>query len=69
MPDYKIKPEDVFIVGDIFTLDLSLPYRLGMNCILIENDLEDGFKTPLVFIEHARRSDIPVISGLEDLIV
>ena len=69
LPDYKIKPEEVFVVGDIFTLDLSLPYRLGMNCILIENDLEDGFKTPIVFIEHARRLDIPVISGLSDLIV
>lgn len=69
MPDYKTKPEDVFVVGDIFTLDLSLPYRLGMNCILIKNDLEDGFETPKVFIEHARKSHIPVISSLEDLIV
>lgn len=69
MSDSKTKPEDVFVVGDIFTLDLSLPYRLGMNCILIKNDLEDGFKTPKVFIEHARKLHIPVVSSLEDLIV
>ena len=69
MLEYNAKPEDVFVVGDIFTLDLSLPNRLGMNCIFIRNDLGDGFKTPKVFIEHARKLHIPVISSLEDLIV
>ena len=49
IPEYQAKPEDVFVVGDIFFY-LSLPHRLGMNCILIRNELEDGFRAPKVFI-------------------
>ena len=50
--------------GDVFTMDLSLPHRLGMNCVLVENEFQDGFKTPQVFVEYAKKHTIPVASDI-----
>ena len=66
MNDYGIKAEDITLVGDVFTMDLSLPHRLGMKCVLVENEFDDRFKTPLVFIEHANELGIAVVSNIED---
>jgi FMN phosphatase YigB (HAD superfamily) len=64
MHNYGVNTSDITVVGDVFTMDLSLPHRLGMNCVLVENEFKDGFKTPRVFIEHAKKLKIPVISNL-----
>jgi phosphoglycolate phosphatase-like HAD superfamily hydrolase len=64
MYDYRAKPRDVTVIGDVFTMDLSLPIRLGMNCLLVENEFQDGFKTPQVFVEYAEKHAIPVVSNI-----
>ena len=67
--DYIVKPSSVYVVGDVFTFDLSYPHRIGMNCTLVKNTLEDGFKTPENFSQHAKKSNVPVISSLLELMV
>jgi FMN phosphatase YigB (HAD superfamily) len=67
--DYRVKPSSVYVVGDVFTFDLSYPHRIGMNCIFVKNTLDDGFKTPENFSQYAKKSNVPVISSLVDLMV
>lgn len=70
MSKHNAKPRDVSVVGDGYTMDLSLPDVLGMRCylrIFVENDLKDGFKTPGVFVEHTKKLGIPAVQNLESL--
>lgn len=60
----RARAKDITVIGDVFTMDLSLPHRLGMNCVLGENEFQDGFKTPRVFIEHANENAVPVVSDI-----
>lgn len=64
MHDYGTKARDITVIGDVFTMDLSLPHRLGMNCMLVENEFQDGFKTPQIFVEYAKKLTIPVVSDI-----
>ena len=65
MHDYGAKAKDITVIGDVFTMDLSLPHRLGMNCVLVENEFQDGFKTPQVFVEHAKKNTVPVVTDIK----
>jgi hypothetical protein len=69
MHEYGAKAGDITVIGDVFTMDLSLPYRLGINCVLVENEFKDGFKTPQVFVEYAKKHNVLVISNIEDYIL
>ncbi len=64
MHDYGANIRDITVISDVFTMDLSLPHRLGMKCVLIENEFQDGFKTPQIFVEYAKKHTIPVISDI-----
>jgi FMN phosphatase YigB (HAD superfamily) len=68
MNDYGAKASDVTVIGDVFTMDLSLPYKLGMNCVLVENEFQDGFKTPPIFVEYAKKQGIPVVSDISHVL-
>ena len=68
MSDFKVEPKEVTVIGDVYSMDLSLPHRVGMGCILVENDFEDGFKTPQVFTDYVKRVGIPVVTDLNELI-
>jgi phosphoglycolate phosphatase-like HAD superfamily hydrolase len=67
MKKYKVEPQEMTVVGDVFSLDLALPLRLGMRCIMKKNNLSDGFRTPSVFIEGARKLGVPVAKDLSEI--
>ncbi len=60
-------PKDVLVTGDILSLDLVLPNRLGMNCVMKVNSLRDGFRTHPVFIEAAKSLGIPSVMKLDEI--
>jgi predicted HAD superfamily phosphohydrolase YqeG len=68
MHDYEVKAKDITVIGDVFTMDLSLPHRLGMRCVLVENEFQDGFKTPRVFVEYAKKNSITVVSDISSIL-
>jgi FMN phosphatase YigB (HAD superfamily) len=67
MGEYEAEPEEVLVIGDIYTLDLSLPRQMGMRCILKANQFKDGFSTPRIFVDYAIKNGIYIVRELAEI--